>query len=128
MSVKIMTSGHPGVGDVLAVRETISNSTTVVTAATPTAGTRIKIISVIISYDSATATAAEVYFGTGASIGTDETKVIAEAFMLSPQLRLATFDFPDEGRKVGAVDEVVSVRAGAAVVATLSFIIHYREE
>lgn len=114
--------------EVLAIRETISNSTTVATAATPVSGKRIRIISVIINYDSTTATSAEVYFDTGANIGSDETKVIAEGFMLSPEFRQVAFAWPDGGGPAGAVDDVLSVREGTAVVATLSFVIHYREE
>lgn len=118
----------PGASEVKAVRQTISNSSTVVTAATPTSGKKIRIISVIINYDSTTATAAEVYFDTGANIASDELKAIGEAFMLSPDNQTASFTWPDGAGPVGAVDDVLSVREGTAVTATLSFVIHYREE
>ena len=121
-------SAMPGAGEVKAVRQTISNSTTVVTAATPASGKKIRIISVIINYDSTTATAAEVYFDTGANIASDELKAIAEAFMLSPDNAIASFTWPDGAGPVGAADDVLSVREGTGVVATLSFVIHYREE
>ena len=118
----------PGASEILSVRQTISNSTTVATAATPTSGKKIRIISVIINYDSTSATAAEVYFDTGANIASDETKAIAEAFMVSPEFRQVSFVWPDGAGPVGAVDDVLSVREGTGVVATLSFVIHYREE
>ena len=118
----------PGASEIKSVRQTISNSTTVVTAATPASGKKIRIISAIINYDSTTATAAEVYFDTGANISSDETKAIAEAFMLSPENRIAAFSWPDGAGPVGAADDVLSVREGTGVVATLSFVIHYREE
>ena len=118
----------PGASEVKAVRETISNTTTRATAATPTSGKKIRIISVIISYDSTTATAAEVYFDTGTDIASDETKAIAESFMVSPEYRVVSFTWPDGGGPVGAANDVLSVREGTGVVATLSFVIHYREE
>ena len=118
----------PGASEVKAVRQTISNSTTVATIATTASGKKIRIISVIINYDSASATAAEVYFGTGDNIASDETKAIAEAFMLSPDNAIASFTWPDGAGPVGAADEVLSVREGTGVIATLSFVIHYREE
>lgn len=121
-------SAMPGASEVKSVRQTISNSTTVATAATPTSGKKIRIISVIINYDSTTATAAEVYFDTGANIASDETKAIAEGFMVSPENQTVVFAWPDGAGPVGAVDDVLSVREGTAVVATLSFVIHYREE
>jgi len=123
-----ITTSTPGAGAVLAVRETISNTTTRATAATPTGGKRIRVISVIINYDSTTATAAEVYFDTGTNISSDETKAIAEAFMVSPDVRQVSFVWPDGGGPVGAADDVLSVREGTGVTATLSFVIHYREE
>ena len=118
----------PGASEVKAVRETISNTTTKATAATPATGKKIRIISVIINYDSTTATSAEVYFDTGANISSDETKAIAEAFMVSPDVRQVSFTWPDGGGPIGAADDVLSVREGTGVVATLSFVIHYREE
>lgn len=121
-------SSTPGAGEVLAVRQTISNQTSRVTAATPASGKKIRITSVVINYDSATATAAEVYFHTGANIASDESKVITEAFMVSPDVRRVRDSWPEGGGPVGAVDDILSVREGAAVVATLSFVIHYREE
>ena len=123
-----ISAATPGAGAVLSVRQTISNTTTKATAATPASGNRIRVISVIINYDSATATAAEVYFDTGDNISSDETKAIVESFMLSPQFRNVSFSWPDGGGPVGAVDDVLSVREGTAVIATLSFVIHYREE
>ena len=121
-------SAMPGASEVKSVRQTISNSTTVVTAATPASGKKIRIISVIINYDSTTTTAAEVYFDTGANIASDETKAIAESFMVSPDVQQVSFVWPDGAGPVGAADDVLSVREGTGVVATLSFVIHYREE
>lgn len=115
--------------EVKAVRETITNTTTRATAATPTSGQRIRIVSVSINWDNTTSMAAEVYFDTGTDISSDETKAIAETFVLSPQVRHSFSSWPDGGGPIGAVDDVVSVRAGAAVAGTtLAFVIHYREE
>ncbi len=47
--------------------------------------------------------------------------------MLSPDIRHATFFWSLGDGPVGAVDDVISVRAGTSVAATLSFVIHYRE-
>ena len=67
----------PGASEVKrAYKGSVSDSTTRVTIFTPTSGKKIRIISIDISTLTPTAALVEIYLGTAASAGTDDTKRI----------------------------------------------------
>lgn len=107
---------------------TVSDSTTRATAITPTAGTRIYIVTVQVVNDSATYTAFEAYFGTGANIGT----TVANAFYrMGSDLTDAPsqhIEFPVGYFPFGDVDEVVSIRTGSNVSSNAAYTFTYFEE
>lgn len=117
----------PGASDVKSTRVNQTSTATRQTVLTPTSGKKIRIISVILSFDNAVATAQEVYFDTGANLGSDSTKAIVDQLMdtdINPGFLVV---YPDGGGPVGEVDDVLSFRQGAANGAS-KITIHYREE
>lgn len=118
----------PGATAVAAVRELIQSSTTRQTARTPAAGRRIRVLSVSISWGSTTAVTMECYFGTGANIGTDETKAITQKIMDLDNQPDVTFVWPDGAGPVGVADEVLSVRNNVSNATVAVIIFHTREE
>jgi len=78
---------------------------------------------------SSTAAAFEVYFGTGANIGSDATKIIAEQYLdVGANEANTAVVFPDGAGPVGAVDDVVSIRTSTDIGANGIVNIIYREE
>ena len=117
----------PGAGEVLAaIKATVSDSTTRVTVATPTSGKKIRMIAIELINQSSTASLLEVYFGTGASIGTTTGKEISDVVLVSSDHYRAVW--PDGGGPVGAVDDVLSLRTTVNVTTGGRIIAHYREE
>lgn len=118
-----------GAGEVLSARSwTSSTSTTRITVATPTTGKSIRLISCMVSLNSATVSRFQVYFGTGANILTNAGKEIFEAFCDVVDEPNARIVWPDGGGPVGAVNEVVSLIADPDIGTNGDVIIHYREE
>ena len=105
-----------------------ATSTTRLTAITPTSGKKIRFISVLAFTTSVTGTEIEVYFGTGATIGTDNTKAVFQPRLDLAQVPTHSQTWPDGGGPVGDADEVVSLRTGSNIGASAAIIVHYREE
>jgi len=103
------------------------SSTSRVTLITPTSGKKVRIISAEVLSTSSNLAALEVYFGTGANITTTAANAIYEATTDADHTPSSIGVWPDGGGPVGAVDEVVSIRANASVNSN-RFIVHYREE
>ena len=120
----------PGASEVKGAREVVNNTSTAASAAAPGAGKKLRIISVEISWNDATAVKAEVYFhATGAgNSASDEIKIITEAVMDLTDSPNFVQTWPDGGGPVGAADDDITVRVATAVAADCIFIIHYREE
>ena len=123
-------SAMPGASEVKGARQVQNNSSTAASAAAPASGKKLRIISVEISWNDATAIKAEVYFhATGAgNSGSDETKIISEAVLDLTDSPNFVQTWPDGGGPVGAADDDITVRVATAVAADCVFIIHYREE
>ena len=119
-------AADPAASEVKTDRSTNNNSTTVATALTPTSGKKVRIISVLIAFEGSTSNGLEVYFGTGANIGTTGGKEIAEAHQAA--IGPVFFAWPDGAGPVGAADDVVSLRGTAAVAEDVDLIVTYREE
>ena len=119
-----------GASDIKSTRvTTISASTTRVTIITPASGKRVRIISVSLAHRSTTATLDEIYFGTGANIGTTPANAIFEAFLdIDTGANNAGIVFPDGGGPIGDVDEVVSMVTSADISSNLTVVVHWREE
>jgi len=119
----------PGAGTVQTVRHQIASSIVRETARTPAAGLRIRVISVSMHWGNATFNNLEIYFGTGANIGTNPTSAIHNAGLdLDTGSNQDSMVWPDGGGPVGAADEVLSVRAAISVAANASWLVHTREE
>ena len=120
----------PGASEDKGAREVVNNTSTAANAAAPGAGKKLRIISVEISWNDATAIKAEVYFhATGAgNSASDEIKIITEAVMDLTDSPNFVQTWPDGGGPVGAADDDITVRVATAVVADCVFMIHYREE
>lgn len=119
----------PGATVVATNRHTISSSVVRETARTPAAGLRIRVISVNQKWDNAAFNGLEIYFGTGANIGTNPTKAIHNSGLdLDTGAINDSMVFPDGGGPVGLADEVLSVRCTVSVAAQAIWIIHVREE
>lgn len=117
----------PGAGVVQATRAFRSSDTTRVTAITPAAGNRVRILAIFHICTSPTSTSLECYFGTGANLPTDITKSICEVQLDLTDLPTVVVSFGDGAGPVGAVDEVVSVRQTVSALSTV-WIIIFREE
>ena len=116
-----------GASEVKAIRGN-PTSTTRATLLTPTGGKKVRIISVVMVANSTTATIAELYFDTGANIGSDATKYIYEfhADRAAGNSDNGNLIFPDGGGPIGAADDVVSMRL--SVTSDVFVGILYREE
>jgi len=101
-----------GASEVKMDRLALAASTSVQTVATPTSGKRIRLIGYFLSLGSNSANlAVELYFGTGANIGSDDTKAISNPHLEQTDASEAVVgNFPDGAGPIGAVDDVVSVR------------------
>ena len=118
----------PGASEVKGDRHNLTG-TTRETVATPASGKKIRVMSVVLMNADATASKAEVYFGTGANSGTDATKIIFEAMLDLTDQPTFGLSFPDGGGPVGAADDVLSFRLGTATGgSSVTLIVHYREE
>ena len=126
----IPLNAMPGASEVKGARQVINNTSTAASAAAPGAGKKLRVISVQIQWNDATAIVAEIYFhATGAgNSASDETKIIAEAVMDLTDSPNFEHSWPDGGGPVGAADDDITVRVATAVVADCVFMIHYREE
>lgn len=116
-----------GSSEVKTVRATNASSTTVAIALDPPGpGLRIRIISVDIVHEGATANGLEVYFGDGANIGSNAGKEICEhrAAAVTSSFRSWT----DGAGPVGLAGERISMRGTDSVAQNINVIIAYREE
>lgn len=114
--------------EVLTKRAVVTNSSGRVTIATPTSGKKARIISVNAKYDNVAGVSLEFYFGTGTDIQTNAGKEIADTLVDINDNPDFAMVWPDRSGPIGAVDDVISVRAGAAVAGTATFLVVYREE
>ena len=120
----------PGASTVKGAREVINNTSTSSSAAAPASGKQLRIISVQMNWNDATAIKGEIFFhATGAGTSADdETKIIAEAVLDLTDSPNFVQTWPDGGGPIGAVDDDITVRVASAVATDCVFIIHYREE
>ena len=120
-------SAMPGASEIKTIRTRAASSTTRSTVLTPTSGKAIRIISIKVNYDHTTGLLIEVYFGTSANIGTNAGKEISESVYDMDNYHTHYASWPDGGGPLGAVDDVLSLRATVAAGNT-GIIVHYREE
>ena len=119
----------PGASEVKSERVvTATDSSVRSTMVTPTSGKKIRVISAHFSNGGTTGARLEVYFGTGANIGTNSTSAVFQAVLDLDTVPNATQAWPDRGGPIGAADEVVSIRTGVDITTNGEFIVHYREE
>ena len=117
-----------GAGEVTSVYDRTSTSATRATVLTPTSGKKIRVVSVVIGFNSNTLTNIEVYFGTGANITTNAGKEVGYYTMDADAARAASIQsWPDGGGPIGAADDVLSVR-GDGANGTTAILVIYREE
>ncbi len=120
---------RPGASEIKAERtQTASDSTTRATMVTPTSGKKVRIISAQIMSDSATEARFELYFDTGANVGSDSTKAILNISLDVDTAPHYNISWPDGGGPIAAVDDVVSIRTNTNVSSSGVFVVHYREE
>ena len=119
----------PGASDVLTTRAvSAADSSVVATVITPTTGTKIRLISLSLKNISATAVSIEVYFGTGANIGSDIANAVTDVVLDLTDQPSIFLSWPDGGGPVGIVDEVLSFRTTADVTTSIVCVPVYREE
>lgn len=123
------TPAVPGAGVVTSTVVQIgANSATRATVITPTAATRIRVVSVRVVADGLTTDPdrIEIYFGTGANI--DATPANAIGAYITGRAGSDGEGWPDGGGPVGAVDAVLSWRTSTETETGLRIIVQYREE
>lgn len=124
-----VSAAVPGASVVTTIRDAVgSTATTRKTIATPTAGTRIRILSVRSFTATASGAQIEVYFGTGANSGTNPASAITDNWLDLDFWPQAFDHWGDGSGPVGAVDEVLSIRANGGIGANARVVVHYREE
>lgn len=106
---------------------TDTTSTVRVTAITPAATKRVRILNIFASTSNATAALFEVYFGTGDNITIAATKAIFAAVLDLGVNDWAGASYGENG-PLGGLGELVSIRANADVDTDGTFVIVYREE
>ncbi len=105
------------------------NSAARETVITPTAGKKVRIISIDARLaPGTTLDQVHFYFGTGATITTTPTKAIGIG-VVDDTIAVYRAQWPDGGGPIGAVDDVVSMKKETAVAGEgLQTVITYREE
>ena len=123
-----VSSAVPNAGVVSTARAVISNTTDRATAIDPTSSQRIRILSVWAFSEDNTVTNIEVYFGTGANIGTTPSNSIFNA-RLDQQIEANAHEsWGDGAGPVGILNEDVSVRTSVAVAEEVVVLIVFRRE
>ena len=107
---------------------TVDPSTTRVTVVTPTSGKKIRVVSVTMHNRNVTDVLYQLWFGAGATLDTDVSKAIHQAYLTGDLIPNDYADWPDGGGPVGAVDEVVSMRTSGNITTSAGLVLHYREE
>jgi len=115
-----------GRSEIITARSSATASGTVATLATPTSGTRARIVYLSAMFDSGTAASFEVYFGTGTNITTNAGKEIANFFMDLTDNPSDGIVFPQDSGPIGAADDVISIRSSGSA-GTFSIIVGYTE-
>ena len=119
----------PGASEIKTAQSAPSPSNTRATLVTPTSGKKARIVYITLFSASATGDSFQVYFATGAGIGTTAGKEIAWVYLDVTDLPSITIVFPDGGGPVGAVDDVISIRTSNSDLAgNGQFLVGYREE
>lgn len=119
----------PGASAVASDRKlTASASTTRATLMTPAGGKKVRVISVQCMSITATGTIFEVYFGTGANIGTNAGKSIYEGLLDLTDAPNGGMSWPDGGGPVGAADDIISVRTSGDITNNGYITVQTREE
>lgn len=105
-----------------------STSVTKVTAISPNATKRVRILSVFAASKNTTGALFEAYFHTGGDITTNSTKAIFMAWLDSDSpAPSAGASYGDNG-PLGAIGEIVSIRTDTEIGTDGFFVIVYREE
>ena len=123
-----VSTAVPNAGVVSAARAVISNTTTRATAIDPTSSQRIRITSVWAFSEGDDVTSIEVYFGSGANIGSTPSNSIFNARIQSTIAANAHQEWPDGAGPVGILNEDVSVRTSTAVTDNVVVLIVFRRE
>ena len=97
------------------------------TIRTPSSGKKIRLVSISGWFDNATGMTTELYFGTGANIGTNKTKASTEVWIDLTDFPSFHYVWPDGGGPVGAADDVLSVRSSVNT-GNHKYVAVYREE
>lgn len=119
----------PGASEVKQIRVVVgATSVNRATVLDPSSGTKARIIAVFITSSDGTVSTFEVYFHTGANIGTTPAKAIYETVLDLVDHPADGVVFPDGAGPVGDADEVVSWRTGTEIGATAAIVLVYREE
>ena len=119
----------PGASTVQQDIQRIASDNTRNTMITPTSGKKIRVIYACIdTYGLNVNCILEMYFGTGANILTDVTKVIFEARNRADNILHASVFVPDGTGPVGAADEVLSIRNDTSNGTPVNFVVWFREE
>jgi len=126
LNVNVHATGASEVKSIYAA--TAGDSTTRATAIEPTSGKKIRVTSVTYLTISDTTTIFEVYFGTGATMVVNPSKIVDLALVIKATFNNIYRSWPDGGGPVGDADEVLSIRTQADIGGYGLFAIHYREE
>jgi hypothetical protein len=99
------------------------------TIVTPSGGKKIRVISISIQTQDATEHAVEIYFGTGAGVGSTDTQAIAVWGAPATANTVVYFSWPDGGGPVAATaNDVLSAKTTATLSNGDQLVVQYREE
>ena len=121
-SISSGSGANLGESETKTVRLVIASSTTRITLATPASGKRIVTESLNINFEGTTDNGIEIYFGTGANIGSTAGKEVFDARQAAKGPVFAI-----KGH-VGLVDEVLSARAEVSLAEDIDIILEYRDK
>ena len=128
--LKPSAGDHIG-GEVKTYAQNSNDSIVTRTLVTPATAKRIRVISINCFNTGTTATAVEVFFGTGTTIFTNPASALFETYLCYARDEVFPSDsivFPSGSQPVGAIGEVVSTRFGSEISTAGGVTITYREE
>ena len=106
-----------------------ATNTTRQTLVTPSGGKRIRLISCQVSSQDTSTIAVEVYFATGANIGSTVANAIGQFNTGGDAVGAdSSVVWPDGAGPVGAADALLSARNAGSVAGNKRITVHYREE
>ena len=124
-----VSAATPGASAVQAIAKvTASDSSSRATLLTPASGKKVRVLGWYATNKSTTGGTFDCYFGTGAGLSSDFTKLIFFTRLDDGVDDWAGYAFPDGAGPVGAVDEVVSMTTDVNVSSEGKVGIVFREE